>query len=84
MPLPVPVGMVALTEFEDEGRWRPRPLSAGRAALALLKNTVSARNQPKLALSLLPRVTSQVPVLSSKRGDAELMVKDLLNRAHWN
>jgi hypothetical protein len=84
VPEPLPVGLVAVSEYESKGKWRPRRLSPGRAALVLLKHTVSARNQPKLALSLLPRVTLQTPVLKSVRGDAEQMVNDLLCRSYWS
>src|SRR6267142_7277311 len=39
---PIPVGLVMVTEYRAGAHWRPRPLSDGRAVLALLENTVSA------------------------------------------
>jgi hypothetical protein len=81
---PLPVGLVAVSQYESRGVWRPRRLSAGKAVLALLANTVTARRQPELALSLLPRITSHVPVLKSSRGEANLMVEELLGGPYWN
>jgi hypothetical protein len=81
---PLPIGLVAVSQYESRGVWRPRQLSAGKAVLALLANTVTARRRPELALSLLPQITTRVPVLSSARGDADLMVSDLLSGTYWN
>ncbi len=81
---PLSVGLVAFSRYEPEGKWRPRMLSEGKAALALLANTVSARKCPRLALSVLPRVAAQARVLKSVRGDAGQMVDELLGGPYWN
>ncbi|MGH9824794.1 MAG: hypothetical protein ACREDR_16315, partial [Blastocatellia bacterium] len=36
---PVPVGLVAVCTYKEGAKWRPRSLSAGQGALALLANT---------------------------------------------
>ena len=77
---PLPVGLVALSEYRPGARWRPRTLSAGKAALALLTNTVPARTQTELSLESLQQVVSQAPVLKGVRGEAEEMVESLLAR----
>ena len=40
---PLPVGLVIVSEYKAGARWRPRQLSAGKGALAVLAHTVSAR-----------------------------------------
>ena len=78
---PLPVGLVAVTSYRPGARWRPRRLSPGRAVIALLDHTVSARRQPERALSTLSQVASQALVLKGVRGEAEQMVDSLLNKA---
>src|SRR5262249_46651795 len=39
---PLPLGMIVLTEYRPGARWRPRRLSPGQAALAVIENTVPA------------------------------------------
>jgi hypothetical protein len=46
--------------------------------LSLLRNTVSARRQPEVALATLTRVVSQAPVLKGFRGEAGEMVNCLM------
>ena len=77
---PLPVGLLVVTHFEDRARWRPRTLTAGPAALALLANIVSARWRPAVALATLRRVVSDAQVLTGVRGEAEETADELLNR----
>jgi len=78
---PLAVGLVAVSEYREGGRWRPRALSPGQGALALLENTVSARRRPRAALEVLQQVVSQAPVLKGPRGEAEEAARDMLCRA---
>jgi hypothetical protein len=75
---PLPVGMVVVSEFRAGARWRPRLLSAGQGALALLSNTVSARRKPGIVLATLQRVVSQAPVFKGMRGEAKEVADSLL------
>ncbi|MFN3652474.1 MAG: hypothetical protein ACK47B_23100 [Armatimonadota bacterium] len=75
---PLPVGLVVVTRYRPGARWSPRPLTAGRAALALLANTVSVRRQPEFALATLERAVSQARALRGPRPEAEEIVTTLL------
>jgi hypothetical protein len=75
---PLPVGLVLVTEYRAGTRWRPRVLSAGQGVLSLLRNTVSARRQPEVALATLTRVVSQAPVLKGFRGEAGEVINCLV------
>ena len=76
---PVPVGLVVLTQYQTEGRWRPRAVSAGQSALALLDNTIVARERPDFALKILHRVTPNASTIKSKRGAAHEVAGALLH-----
>src|SRR6266850_3444138 len=56
---PLPVGLVLITRYVSGSRFRPRPLSAGRAVLELLAHTLPARRRPGRVLDALSRVVSQ-------------------------
>jgi hypothetical protein len=76
---PLPVGLVLVSEYKPGARWRPRKLSPGQAALALLANTVSARLQPKMALATLKRAVARVPTLMGARGEVGEVVETVLS-----
>jgi hypothetical protein len=78
---PLPVGLVVMSEFRSGGEWRPRRLSPGRGALALLANTVAARRIPEVALATLHQVVTRVPIVSSERGEASSVVEPILELA---
>ncbi len=67
---PVPVGMVVETRYRPEGRWDPVPLSAGERVLALLANTVPARDRPAEVLAVLARASLGARGIRSDRGAA--------------
>ncbi len=75
---PLPVGLVAVTEHRRGARWRPRPLSRAEAVLALLDNTIPARDRPAAALQMLERATQGAVAVKSRRGEAEGVVRSLL------
>jgi hypothetical protein len=75
---PLPVGLVAVTEHRQGARWRPRRLSRAEAVLALLDNTVPARDRPAAALRMLERATQGAVAVKSQRGEADGVVRSLL------
>ena len=84
---PLPVGLVLITRYVGGTRFRPRPLSAGRAVLELLAHALPARRRPGRVLDALSRVVSQALVLRGTRGEAEetarqVLGHDLLRREH--
>jgi hypothetical protein len=75
---PLPVGLVALSQYRRGARWRPRSLSPGQAMLALLANTVPARTRPAAALEALQQVVAHATTVRGIRGEAEETVDALL------
>jgi hypothetical protein len=75
---PLPVGLIVVSRFKPEARWRPQALSAGQGVLELLANTVAARRQPALTLATLGKAVAGAGVLKSNRGEAALAAVDIL------
>lgn len=71
---PIPVGLVVVTHYQPEARWRPLPLSPAQAMLALMDNTVAALRGPEVSIPILKQVVTQARVVKSKRGEAEVVV----------
>jgi hypothetical protein len=83
---PLPVGLVVMSTFRDGAHWRPKTLTPGQGALAILANTVTARHAPDRSISSIREVVARAPVVKSPRGDAEvvapLILRLLERRAH--
>jgi len=60
---PLPVGLVVATSYREGARWRPRRLLPGRAVMALLAHTVSARNKPERAITTLRQAVVDAPMI---------------------
>lgn len=77
---PLRAGLIVSTSFKDGAHWRPRELTRGKAVLELLANTVSARSQPEMALSFLPKALESAQILKGVRGEASEIVESILRR----
>jgi hypothetical protein len=76
---PLPVGLVVLSKYIENGCWRPRRISPGRGVLGLLANTVPAQLQPDRSLAALQRVVEIAPVVRSSRGEAAETARQILS-----
>lgn len=76
---PLPIDLVISTGFKAGARWRPRKLTRGKGVLELLANTVSARQQPELALRVLPKALQFARIMKGVRGEASEVVEAILN-----
>jgi hypothetical protein len=75
---PLPVGLVVLSEYRKDARWRPRQLSPGQTVLSLLENAMSARKSPSIILAALGRVATRARVLKGVRGEASEVAQYIL------
>lgn len=71
---PLPVGLVIVSKYKPNARWRPQKISAGEGALALMANTVSVRRQPEATLATLRKVVARAPVFKGTRGEARQVI----------
>lgn len=67
---PAPVGLVVMTRYKEGARWRPRRLSSGQGALALLSNTVAVQSTPEKSLQTMASISEQARVVRTPRGEA--------------
>jgi hypothetical protein len=75
---PLPVGLVALTAYRPGASWRSRPLTPGRAVLALLRHTLSAQFDPEGAIEVLSRAVRPALLCQGVRGEAAETAERLL------
>jgi hypothetical protein len=78
---PLPVGLIALCRYRRGNRFRPVPLSPGRAVLSLLQNTVAARARSADALERLSQVAASARAVDGDRGEARSTARALLSLA---
>jgi hypothetical protein len=74
----VPIGLVAITRYEAGAKWRPRKLTPGQGALALLSHSVAARRQPGRVMGSLRRALGATLILKGVRGEASELAQQLL------
>lgn len=68
---PVPIRAVLSCSFSKDGLWSPEEGSRGKAILALLENTVSARTEPERALRYLSKAMEAAVFIESNRGESD-------------
>jgi len=73
-----PVGLVAHLRFDAAAGWNVDQLTPGRAALALIDNTVAARSRPRAMLTAVGQATSSARAVAGTRGDADEAAARLL------
>lgn len=78
---PLPVRLVALTEYRPGARWRGEILPPGQALLAVMEHTLLVRNRPEATLRTLKEVVTRAPVIKGVRGEVEEAVERLLSQA---
>jgi hypothetical protein len=75
---PLTVSTVIVSKYKQGAKWRPRQLSRGQGALALLDNAVAVRRYPDTALGALSHTISTARILKGVRGEAQQVVDFIL------
>src|SRR5437667_1939561 len=76
---PGPISLVLLTEYAEDRRWSPSPVSRGQAMLRLLEHTPSARKQPAFAIGVLQKAVESAEIHQGWRGEKEQTVQQVVN-----
>jgi hypothetical protein len=74
----VPIGLVAITRYAEGAKWRPRRLSPGQGALAMLSHSVAARRQPRRVMVAINRALEKAEVIKGVRGEASEVAQQML------
>jgi hypothetical protein len=75
---PLPLGMIVVTTYKAGAGWKPKRLSGGAGALALLSNAVPAQERPKEVMEAVARAASKAAVIESDRDEADQVAPLLL------
>jgi hypothetical protein len=75
---PLPVGMIVITRYEPAAEWKPKRLSAGAGAMALLAHAGPAQERPQEVLEAISRVAKDAVILESERDEADQIAPLLL------
>ena len=77
---PLPLGVIVVTQYQPNARWRPRPLSPARALLACMNNAVAAQREPQYTMPILRLAVLGARAIESARGEADAVARRLLRR----
>jgi hypothetical protein len=75
---PIRAALVAALQYDRERGWEIEALNRGRGALALLDNTVAARQRPQDALRIMTNVMSGAEAVQGTRDEAPAAADRLL------
>jgi hypothetical protein len=75
---PLPLGLIVVTQYAPQAKWRPQELSPAQAILAMMDNTVAAQREPQYTMPILRAAVMSARTVKSKRGEAEQVVRILL------
>lgn len=75
---PLPVALIVYTRYKTGANWEPRSLTTGKALLAMVDNTVRARDNPEMMLQTLAKVARSANAIESDRGEARKVIADIV------
>jgi hypothetical protein len=76
---PMPIARVVVTNYRRGAEWKPRKLSAGESAMALLAHTVPAQSRPEQSMRHLTRAVRNAEAFESERGEADELARILID-----
>ncbi len=76
---PIPVKLILLTSFEKNAVWQPEILKPGEAIMEILRDTIPIRYNPEFVLNVLKNIVKNAIITSSKRGEAVLVIPQIIN-----
>jgi serine kinase of HPr protein (carbohydrate metabolism regulator) len=66
----LPVSHVLFTEYVERGAWNPRRVSAGLAALEMMRHAIPVQRTPARVMATLAKVMETATALCTERGEA--------------
>jgi hypothetical protein len=74
----LPVAMVVFTEFTEQARWAPEPMTPGRAVLEMLLHATPVQRTPRRVMATLSATMRHATAWRSQRGEAHEVARLLL------
>lgn len=75
---PIRAALVAELKYDREAGWQVEPLTGGNGALALIDNTVAARERPEDVLRLMTRAMATARAIRGTRDEAAVTAARLI------
>lgn len=76
--VPVPVGLILMTQYRRKARWQPRALSPAQGVLALMAHTVAAQYAPARVMPVLRETVMRAAVFETGRGESDRVAPRVL------
>jgi hypothetical protein len=76
----LPVRLILVSKYLEDGRWRPRKLTEGQSLLEMMAHTVPARRKPGVVVSTLKKAVLGATTLKSVRGEAKETAQLILSK----
>jgi hypothetical protein len=76
---PIPIGMILVTKYKKNARFKPEQISTGKGIIESLANSVSIRQSPEMVLQTLGLVTSRAKVIKTNRPQVEVFADKFLS-----
>ena len=75
----IPVGLILITEFRANARWKPQILKPGEGVMEILQHTIPIRFKPEFTLNVLNKTLSRAIIAKTRRDDAKLTIPLILD-----
>jgi hypothetical protein len=75
---PLRVGLVAFAEYAPGAKWMPEFVSAGTAALEMMRHAIPVQHAPQRVMATLARMMQDATAVRSLRGEADVAARGLL------
>lgn len=77
--VPIPVGVVLLTEYDENAVWNPERLTVGKGMMEVIPHTIPRIFNPEFSLKVLNTSLRDAIILKSSRGEATNFAIELLS-----
>ena len=77
--VPVPIGAVLLTDYDEKAEWNPRRLTMGQGIIEMIPHTIGRNFNTEFSLKVLNSAASDAIILKGPRGDARDFAIDFLS-----
>lgn len=77
--VPIPVGIVLLTEYVESAVWNPERLTVGQGMMEVIPHTIPRIFNPEFSLKVLNTSLRDVIILKSSRGEATDLAIELMS-----
>jgi hypothetical protein len=77
--VPIPVGLVLLTKYDENAVWRPERLTVGQGMMEVIPHTIPRIFNPEFSLKVLNTSLRDAIILKSSRGEATDFAIELLS-----